>query len=146
MVIVDKRITPNIVQCLGYTMVVVGGQLAARFSDSLSHNGSAYTATSADLRDGAFHHVALTVTRNSASGVRFYVDGVLAGSFDATTEPGDLSNSSALLVGENTAPLYTPYKGIIDELAIYSRALSASEIQDIFNASAGGKCPLPPRI
>ena len=40
------------------------------------------------------------------------------------------------------------FYGTIDELSVYSRALSASEIQAIYNAGSGGKCftPVPPTI
>jgi hypothetical protein len=33
--------------------------------------------------------------------------------------------------------------GSLDELSLYNRALSASEVQAIFSAGAGGKCPQP---
>ena len=32
------------------------------------------------------------------------------------------------------------YGGLMDELSIYNRALSQSEIQAIYNAGSGGKC------
>jgi hypothetical protein len=35
-----------------------------------------------------------------------------------------------------------PFRGRIDELSVYSRALSASEVQAIYNADGAGKCPL----
>ena len=36
------------------------------------------------------------------------------------------------------------YSGLMDEVAIYSRALTAAEIQAIYNAGSAGKCPPPP--
>jgi hypothetical protein len=35
---------------------------------------------------------------------------------------------------------------MVDELAVFSRALSAAEVQAIYNAGVSGKCPLPPVI
>ena len=42
---------------------------------------------------------------------------------------------------------YGSYAGLLDEISIYNRALTPTEIAAIYNASAGGKCPVipPPR-
>src|SRR6185437_7055465 len=37
-----------------------------------------------------------------------------------------------------------PFAGMIDEVSLYDRALSASEIQDVFNAGSAGKCKPTP--
>ena len=36
------------------------------------------------------------------------------------------------------------YAGLMDELSIYNRALSSTEIQAVFNAGSSGKCPVAP--
>jgi hypothetical protein len=36
------------------------------------------------------------------------------------------------------------FAGLIDELSLYNRALSATEIQGIYKAGSAGKCPPPP--
>ena len=42
---------------------------------------------------------------------------------------------------------YGPYNGLLDEVSIYNRALSAGEIQAIYNAGSAGKClPPPPAV
>ena len=43
---------------------------------------------------------------------------------------------------------YGPYKGLLDEVSIYNRALAASEIAAIYVAGSGGKClpQFPPTI
>jgi hypothetical protein len=46
--------------------------------------------------------------------------------------------SSSLMLGG--APGYTHYRGAVDEVNIYSRALSDTEIQSLFNAGSAGKC------
>jgi hypothetical protein len=50
-----------------------------------------------------------------------------------------VKNSISLKIGIR-ADLVAPYKGLLDELSVYNRALSASEIQAIFNAGSAGKC------
>jgi hypothetical protein len=49
-------------------------------------------------------------------------------------------------LGGNTLPpwqSYGPYQGLLDEVSIYNRALSAAEVAAIYNAGSGGKCPVP---
>jgi len=42
---------------------------------------------------------------------------------------------------------YGPYQGLLDEVSIYNRALSAGEVAAIYNAGSAGKCvPQPPLI
>jgi hypothetical protein len=37
----------------------------------------------------------------------------------------------------------SPFAGLIDEVSVYSRALSASEIAALYNAGSAGKCAVP---
>ena len=100
--------------------------------------GPVNTFTTGDLRDGNFHHVAVTVDRDNPDGGKLYVDGVPY-YFDPTENVGDLSNEEPLRIGVHPDISYGYFKGIIDEPAIYSRALSQSEILAIYNAGAAGK-------
>ena len=144
--IVDKRVAPNIVQCLGYEFCLVNGQVTCRLSDSIADIGTGYGPAGPDLRDGRFHHVAMTVVRNSTAGGRLYVDGQVVLVFDPTTEPGDLSNSGPLRIGNHpTLSLFAYFKGTIDEVSLYQRALGPTEVAAIYAAGSVGKCPPPPR-
>ena len=83
----------------------------------------------------------MTVDRDSPTGGRLYVDGVVVLTFNPTLEPGDLSNNAALLIGGHSFPPYPgEFTGRIDEVEIFNRALSATEIQAIFDAGSAGKC------
>jgi len=89
----------------------------------------------------------MAVERASSTGGTFYVDGVAVGTFDPTSEPGSLANSGPFILGQNAvSSLHTAFKGNIDEVAVYNRALSASEVLAIYNAGTAGKCPQPPTI
>ncbi len=148
--IVDKRNAPNASQGLGYEISLVNGKVACRLSDSLANVGTGYGPAGPDLRmDGNFHHVAMTVDRDSTTGGKLYVDGAVVLTFDPTAEPGNLSNTEPVRIGNHaTASLNCYFKGIIDEPSIYNRALSASEVLGIYNAGAAGKnnpkCITPP--
>jgi hypothetical protein len=67
-----------------------------------------------------------------------YVDGRLDASCPAT---GFITqNSYPACIGENAEAPGRIWNGLIDEVSIYNRALTASEIQAIYLAGSGGKC------
>jgi hypothetical protein len=73
-----------------------------------------------------------------------YVDGVLDAAVPAA---GTIAqNSYPVCIGENGESLEHLWNGLIDEVSIYNRALSALEIQTIYAEGSGGKCPIPPAI
>ena len=101
---------------------------------------------------GAFHHLAVSYQQvnSSAVEVKTYVDGQLGRDRFFAADLGLSVNSTApLLIGASTT--YSgiagePFQGTIDEVSIYNRALSAAEIQAIFNAATAGKCGTSPHI
>ena len=102
--------------------------------DSDQHGGNFYDLDAeSDLRDGKFHHIAVTVQRNSTKGLRFYVDGHRVATFDPTAASGDLSNASPLRLGNHPdLGMRCFYNGIISHVRLFNRALSDSEIQAIY--------------
>ena len=95
-------------------------------------------ATSDDLRDGSWHHMAAVYDGVT---VFLYVDGVLADSYSADTERTRIGDVNwplpipNLLVGKNShngRSEYTLYQGQLDELRIYNTALVESEIVSLF--------------
>lgn len=76
---------------------------------------------------GKWHFIVGTY---DGSTMRLYVDGVQAAEGPAT---GDITpTSSDLMIGRNSENGEDIYKGIIDEIRIYNRALSSSEIVELF--------------
>jgi subtilisin-like proprotein convertase family protein len=149
--IVDKRITPffgNDAVALGYEFCLANGRLTMQLSDSLSN--PFLTATGGnDLRDGSWHHVAVTINRASTAGGRLYVDGQLVNTFDPTSKSGDLTTTAPLLIGMHPSPwLDCNFRGNLDEVSLYNRALETAEIQAIVAAGKAGKCglPVPPPV
>ena len=67
-----------------------------------------------------------------------YTDGALDGSIDITGM-GDLNNSQSLVFGTWGGAPTDMWKGTIDEVMIYNRSLSASEISEIYSASPHAK-------
>jgi hypothetical protein len=84
------------------------------------------------LTIGAWQHVAATFD-DAEEVMRIYVNGVeqasasIQGTIDAVTEP--------VVIGRNVVIPSFAWQGQIDELGLYNRALSESEVRDIFQAS-----------
>ena len=139
MPILDKRETPNMTRCLGYELCLWGGMPQFHLSDSINSLGVIWGPSSGrDLRDGQFHHVAVTVIRNSPVGGKMYVDGQVILTFDPTDVPGDLSNDQPLRIGNHSDPAYRNFfRGIIGDVSIYKRALATEEIQTLYRKGGG---------
>jgi hypothetical protein len=88
-----------------------------------------------------WNHVAATYDR--ASGLAtLYLNGAISvqtnlGSFTPGTR-GDL------YLGGAAGGTSSYFEGALDEMSLYSRALTTAEVRAIFRAGAAGKCPVPP--
>ena len=102
---------------------------------------SQVTATNILTGTNAFHHVAVTKTNNTTI---IYLDGVASGPLTFSGTNTFIFSGSAGIGARGDA--VSSFLGAIDELSIYSAALPASQIQALYNAGAGGKCPFPPAI
>jgi len=93
------------------------------------------TITSANsYNDGAFHHVVAT---KGASGMALYVDGQLVASNGTTANTsynGFWRVGGGRLTGWPSNPSATSFPGTLDEFAVYSTALSASQVATHFSA------------
>lgn len=82
-----------------------------------------------------WYHVAVT---RAAGTFRLYVDGQQLGSAQFDSRP--VADVTGLLrLGNYTEPLYG-LAGQLDELSIYRRALTSTDIASVFAAGSGGKC------
>jgi len=67
-----------------------------------------------------------------------YVNGVL---MDSDTATGSIpSSSNDLFIGNSVDLSDRGFDGLIDELAIYTRALTSEEVASLFNSGGNGKC------
>ncbi len=121
------------------------GSLYANLIDSsgISHPFASVTNL---IRSNSFQHVALTY--DQASGVAsLYYNGTNV----ASQNLGSFTPQTTFPVYIGRRPYYNSaeiFSGLMDEVSLYNRALSAAEIQAIFNADISGKCfvPTPPSI
>ena len=78
------------------------------------------------ITDGQFHHLVGTWTGDTTpDGVKLYLDGQLVGSTTAQTSVA--TDGTPLYLGDHPA-YYLPFRGLIDEPAVYGRVLSEGEV------------------
>src|SRR5271157_1923708 len=87
---------------------------------------------------GVWHHLAAVLDKSQTGGdeVKFYVDGVLQTanrSLHASTNTNNFGNNPIYLFSRAGTTEFT--SGMIDDLRIYNRALTAEQIQQIYNSA-----------
>ena len=119
--------------------------LYANIQDT-GHIGHQIQSAANAISTNSFQHVAVTYDKNS--GMAFlYVNGVQVASENfgiftpQTTYPLNLGKRTASVTGNGEV-----FRGLLDEVSIYNRALSASEIKAIYNAGSLGKFDPNPGI
>lgn len=109
----------------------IGGTLHL---DLLQSNISNIASSTGAVPSGVFAHVA--VTYDASGNWAFYINGSLSGS---GTNAQGFSFSSNFYHGRQLTGEYL--NGVLDELGVWSRALSASEIAQLYNSGLGKQYP-----
>ena len=78
-----------------------------------------------------WYHVAVSVTKGGL--VEFYIDGISAGSAEQVTNFGVLNDEPVRIGGRKDG--YSFFNGILDDIRLYDRALSAVQIQKLYNGN-----------
>ncbi|UCE47072.1 MAG: hypothetical protein JSW47_15870, partial [Phycisphaerales bacterium] len=92
--------------------------------------GEQYTFYTSDssIAVEQWHHVAVTIAKGDL--VEFYIDGVAAGSSEQSTNFGVLNDEPVRIGGRKDG--YSFFNGLLDDIRLYDRALSATQIQKLF--------------
>jgi len=112
---------------INYGMGTYDRELAFGF-----YNGGlqGYLTMGVNLQTDRWYHLAGTwAPEGTAHRMRLYVDGVQRAT--ATTSSAMLTNTQALYIGRDSSGYY--WSGILDDLRVYSRALSADEVMQVKN-------------
>jgi hypothetical protein len=108
-----------------------GKKITFIMRESLSNHR--YFITTSDVADGNWHHI-VAVANSGANTLMFYIDGVaVAGSQTTSGSWPTIDNTDAMKIGSSNGSNYM--NGLIDEVRLYNRALSASEITTLYNSS-----------
>ena len=112
-------------ESLDFGIWIQGGRF---FAGVWNSEGTQYSAISPNSpTPGQWYHVAMTCDFNADKVVRFYINGVL-NCTSAAAGTAIRSNHTTIDIGGRT-PNASYFKGIIDEVKIYNRALSEEEIR-----------------
>ncbi|SLM28771.1 exported hypothetical protein [Desulfamplus magnetovallimortis] len=82
------------------------------------------------IDDELFHHA--VGVRLATGELKLYIDGEYVGSSLLEIPNLDINNTNPLFIGTQNIHHDYSYKGIVDEVRIYNRALSESEIQELY--------------
>ena len=115
------------------------GSGVARFAYGNGDNFSDELVGSTNIADNSFHHVAVTLD-DAANEMRMYIDGVEEAASPLTYNGTPTGNTRAVHIGawwnQTVDTLYTrEFVGVIDDVAIYNRALSQSEVVQLMTHS-----------
>ena len=134
-IILDKMV--NTPTYRGYELYLYNGNLGLQLADGTYTNCN----SAAFVANGAWRHFAVTVDRDNTAGIIFYLNGAPVGpTLNPTARSGSLTNTSALRMGCRSFSLSGFVNGSLDEIELFNRVLTPTEIQAIFNADSAGKC------
>ncbi|HVV73393.1 MAG TPA: LamG-like jellyroll fold domain-containing protein, partial [Verrucomicrobiae bacterium] len=117
------------------------GQLSFQIDDMVNNS----VAIQTPVQNTQWYHFAATFEEASGS-MKLYLNGTLVEQTNATFhligayEPG--WNPGVGIGNQSGTITHTAFDGLIDDVALYSRALSPAEIQTIYNAGPAGKAGL----
>ena len=120
-------------------------QLFADIKDT-ANNAHVVQSAANSISLNTFQHVAMMYDKASGAAM-LYINGVMVvsnniGSFTPlTSSPLNIGRRTGQPVGNGDT-----FNGLIDELSLYNRALSATEIAAIYNAGSAGKCTATPPV
>jgi hypothetical protein len=130
----------------GWHVAMRGGQIEFDLRDQTGQVPGRPRGFAPAPAGGVWHHVALVVDRANNLATLF-VDGASAASAALPSGFGSMDNNGNPAIGAtNRGGAATGgepggfFKGLIDEVEIYNRALTAEEIADIVHADRAGKC------
>jgi hypothetical protein len=119
----------------GYQLVLSANKLTGQFNSPGQFWPSAQISAALPLVPGTWNHVAWTYDQ---SAMKLYFNGQLVATSVIGAKVINTSISNLRVSGDDNNHAY--FDGLIDEAAVYNRALSAAEIAAIYNALQAGKC------
>ena len=121
-----------------WTSVYSQGSLFVNLVDTTG-NSHPFSSASGLLVENQFQHVAITYDKTSGLAT-FYYNGTPAGNQNL----GIFTPQTSYHLFLGHRPTGGNYQGQMDEVGVYNRALTAGEIQTLWQATSLGRCPMPP--
>jgi len=95
------------------------------------------------LTNGTWYHLVVTwhITGTNTNTATFYVNGSSIGTANGTNVDALNSNNQSFQIGTNDEGTNSFLNGAIDEVGLWSRALSSTEVTQLYNGGAGLQYP-----
>jgi hypothetical protein len=96
-------------------------------------NGVDFKGGTSNLKNNSWHFVTFVYSKTSGGTNRLYIDGVeeVSGTNSAAWD----FNNQSLRIAQSLDSYWEEWQGSLDEVRIYNRTLTVSEIQDLYNAT-----------
>jgi hypothetical protein len=118
--------------CITGYMMRTGWPNSSKLYTENAYNSNCFVSNSsiASINNNQWRLVVVTIDRNV--GVKFYIDGVLDSEYSVSSL-NNISNGQDLFFGyNNLTNSVEPFSGEIDDISIHNRALSPTEIQQLY--------------
>jgi hypothetical protein len=119
-----------------------GDDRSSSYTLGIDANGNlTFWGLSAPVPLGQLLHVAATLDDATGSMTLYENGAVVAQMVTADRPLGDLDPAlhPGIGIGNSNSSFNLPFNGLIDELSVYNRALTAAEVQGIYSAGSDGK-------
>jgi hypothetical protein len=104
-------------------------------------SASTFRSSGVNVADGTWKHLAVSIRAGITSGSQCFINGVPQGSaFTYNTQTGNTTNDITIgtALSAVNAVVNEYVNGQFDDIAVWSRAMTASEIQAVYNLGRGG--------
>lgn len=124
----------------GYWLRIGKDTKIIEFSVGATTGSEGQSIITAPISSGTWHHV--VATKDSSGTIKLYVNGESQGIVLRQSSHADATSEAPFTLGawNDRFGITELFPGMIDEVSVYNRALSSSEIQAIFNVGSAGKC------
>ena len=121
----------------GYTMVISGSKFIVSLANSYSPDNALKVQNSLSLSISTWYNVIFTYDGSkTATGLNLYVNNSINTKTILNDNlTGSISSVNPFRIGARNTQFY--YNGIVDEIGIWNRELTPSEVTELYNSGAG---------
>jgi hypothetical protein len=119
----------------GYSIYIYGGNNKLGWYGKIGEESLDFQFPNTVIPKNVWSHIVVTYTNNAEHAIKVYLNNELKDSI--ATHSGQLSTATTHLVIGNRLAQDRTFNGIISDVAIYNRALSSQEIEDLYNLTKG---------
>jgi len=98
------------------------------------------TTTTTSFSNGTWYHISMVYTSGVGANIIFYVNGSKVGNTVSTANTSIYNSAAKFILSGNEASSGNPQTfmdGVLDEVGVWSRALTSTEITSLYNSGDG---------